>query len=422
MTQPANEAPDWARFAAGAIVETFEDCQVLGAARTPFVDYNGAFRLVSPTDLGIHAARAAIARAGIDPGVIGATYAGACAQASLDAYCLPRHVGLYAGVPVDRPALGVHRICTTGFETVAQAARAITAGSLRAALCAGMESMSRNPLVSYTARGGFRMGQVEFSDFLWESTLDPAFGGRMGDTAENLAKAHGISRAETDAFAAESFARANAAQAAGNFAEEIAPVADAVFEVAGLQPRSLKLPRGTGEVSIDSHIRPTPLAVLEKLKAAFGPDGVQTGGNSSAIVDGGAALVLGRAGLGGKPLGRVLAAATAGVPPEVMGIGPVPAALALLGKLGIALNDVALFEINEAFGAQAEAVRRALGVPADRFNVNGGAIAFGHPLAATGVRCIHSLLLELRRRGERFGIAGACAGGGQGMAVLVEAE
>ncbi|SDC70236.1 thiolase family protein [Belnapia rosea] len=417
------DTPDWSRYAGAAMVETFADAVLVAGARTPFTDLNGALAAISPTDLGIHAARAAIARAGIDPQRIGTTVAGNCTQASFDSLFFARHIGLYAGMPDDRPAHGVQRLCTTGFEAIAQAARATSAGQVEAALAVGTESMSRAPVASYTSRGGFGLGQVEFKDFLWEALFDTGCATAMGGTAENLARLHGITREETDAYAAASFARALEAQAAGRFGEEIAPVTEAVFEGPGLKPRRLKLPRKTAEVAQDSHIRPTPIEVLAKLAPVFG--GVQTGGNSSAIVDGAAAVVvttgkLAAEGGGGAPLGRVVAAAAAGVPGEVMGIGPVPAALALVRKLGLAIGDIDLFEINEAFGAQAEAVRRALGVPHGRFNVNGGAIAFGHPLAATGVRCVLSLAMELRRRGLKRGIAGACAGGGQGMAVLVE--
>ncbi|MCO6415323.1 thiolase family protein [Siccirubricoccus sp. KC 17139] len=418
----AHGSPDWARFAAGAIVERFADATIAGGARTPFVDYNGALALVSPTDLGIHAARAALARSGIAGEALGATIAGNCTQASFDTLFFARHIGLYSGMRNDKPAHGVQRLCTTGFEAIAQAARMTSEGQAQAVLAVGTESMSRAPIAAYTHRGGFGLGQVEFKDFLWESLLDTASGTAMGNTAENLARLHGISREETDAYAAESFARALAAQQAGRFAEEIAPVTEAVFEAEGLTPRKLSLPRKAGEQALDTHIRPTPVEVLAKLRPVFG--GVQTGGNSSAIVDGAAAVVVTTAKAaaegGAAPLGRVLGAAAAGVPPEVMGIGPVPATLALLARFGLTVADIDLFEINEAFGAQAEAVRRALGVGRDRFNVNGGAIAFGHPLAATGVRCVHSLLLELKRRGAKRGIAGACAGGGQGMAVLVE--
>jgi acetyl-CoA C-acetyltransferase len=427
MAPATGTAPDWSRYAEAALVETFADATVLAGARTPFVDFNGALSLVSPTDLGIHAARAAVARSGIDPARLGTTVAGNCIQASYDSLFFARHIGLFAGMKDDKPAHGVQRLCTTGFEAIAQGARATSQGQVEAALCVGTENMSRAPIAAFTHRGGFALGQVEFKDMLWEALMDTGAGCAMGHTAENLAKLHGISREEVDAYAAETFTRALDAQKAGRFAEEIAPVVETVFEAPGMKARRLKLPRAAAKdgVSQDSHIRPTPPEVLAKLNPVFG--GVQTGGNSSAIVDGAAAVIVttgkvaaGGAAGGAAPLGRVVASAVAGVPGEVMGIGPVPAAIALLRTLGMSVRDIDLFEINEAFGAQVEAVRRALGVPRDRFNVNGGAIAFGHPLAATGVRCVLSLMMELKRRGLKRGIAGACAGGGQGMAVLVE--
>ncbi len=410
--------PDWSAYVPGCLVETFDDAYVLAGARTPFVDYTGSLAAISPTDLGIHAGRAAIARAGIEAARLGTTIAGACAQASFDAFYLPRHIGLYSGMKNDRPALGVHRLCTTGFETIVQASRGTSLGQYDLALCVGTESMSRTPIAAFTHRSGFRLGQVEFKDMLWEALSDSGPGCAMGHTAENLAKAYGLDRATVDAYAAESFRKALAAVEAGRFAEEIAPVVDAVFEGEGLKPRSLRLPRGTKSVDLDSHIRPTPIEVLAKLPPVFG--GVQTGGNSSAIVDGAAAVVVGRKSAAGKPLGRVIAAATSGVPAEVMGIGPVPAGLALLRKLGLTMADIDLVEVNEAFAAQVESVRRGLGVAEDRFNVNGGAIAFGHPLGATGVRCVLSVLMELRRRGLKRALVGACAGGGMGMMLVVE--
>jgi len=422
MNAGIDAPPDWSRYAAAAQVERFADATLLAGARTPFVDYNGALAMISPTDLGIHAARAALGRAGLDPARLSATVAGNCIQASFDSLFFARHIGLYAGMADDKPAHGVQRLCTTGFEAIAQAARCTSSGEGEAVLAVGTESMSRAPVASYTQRGGFGLGQVEFKDFLWEALFDTGCSTAMGGTAENLARLHHVTREETDAFAAESFARAIAAQEAGRLAAEIAPITEAVFEGKGLKPRRLSLPRKVEQVSADTHIRPTPLDALARLKPVFG--GVQTGGNSSAIVDGAAAVVITTAKLaaagGVAPIGRVLAASVAGVPAEVMGIGPVPATLALLGRLGLQVTDIDLFEINEAFGAQAESVRRALGVSRDHFNVNGGAIAFGHPLAATGLRCVLSVMLELQRRGGGRAIAGACAGGGQGMAVLVE--
>ena len=230
---------DWSAYVPGALVETFSDAFIVAGARTPFVDYNGALGLVSATDLGIHAARAALARSGLEGKRLGTTIAGSCAQTSFDAFFYPRHVGLFAGMANDRPALGVNRLCTTGFEAIAQAARGVSMGQYEAALAVGAESMSRNPVAAYTHRGGFRMGQVEFKDFLWESLFDTAGGCGMGQTAENLAQAYGIDRATTDTYAARSFARALAAVEAGRFSEEIAPVTNAEFAADGLKPRDI---------------------------------------------------------------------------------------------------------------------------------------------------------------------------------------
>ncbi len=396
---------------------SWPDVWLLDGARTPFVDYNGALALVSPTDLAIKAARAAITRAGIASEAIGTVVAGSVAQASFDAYMLPRHIGLYAGLTQETPAHLVQRVCGTGIEALMQGADAITHRGLDAALCVGAESMSRNPIAAYTHRGGFRLGQVEFKDFLWEALLDPAPGRSMGETAEALARRFDISRAEVDRFAAQSFARAIAA--AEFRAGEIVPVVSEVFSRDGLNDRGIRLARGVPEVGADTHARPSPLAVLERLPPAFG--GVQTGGNSSAIVDGAAAAVIGRKALAAHPpLARIVAGVAIGCAPEIMGIGPVPAIEALLARTGLTLDAIDRVEINEAFGAQVLACARALDLDEARLNVNGGAIAIGHPLAATGLRLTLTLARELQRAGLRRGIASACIGGGQGIALLVE--
>ncbi|MEP6502714.1 MAG: thiolase family protein [Betaproteobacteria bacterium] len=402
----------------------FADTWLLAGARTPWVDYCGALGGVSPTDLGILAARAAIARAAIDPADIDSVLAGSMAQADFDAYMLPRHVGLYAGVPIATPALMVQRICGTGFELFRQAADQIALGYASLALVVGAESMTRNPIAAYTHRGGFRLGApVEFKDFLWEALDDPAPGVSMIQTAENLAARYGIQREEVDAFAARSFDRALRAQAAGHFDEEIVPAAGEVFELAGYAPRAIALPRRVERVAADTHPRPTPLDVLARLKTVY-PGGVQTAGNSAALVDGAAAAVVAAGEVvrvrGLEPLARLRGVAVVGVAPEVMGIGPAPAIRALLARCGLRLDDIDLFEINEAQGAQTLAVQRELGLDGERLNVNGGSIALGHPLAATGVRLTLTLAHELRRRGARFGIGSACIGGGQGIALLLE--
>lgn len=400
-----------------ALIATFRDAWLIEGARTPFVDYRGALSAISPIDLGIKVARAAIARAGVDAKAIGTTIAGSMAQASFDAYVTPRHIGLYAGVPVTRPAHLVQRICGTGLEVISQAADAVSLGRVDLALAVGTESMSRNPVASYTHRNGFAMGQVEFKDFLWEALYDPAACVSMGDTAENLAKQYGITREEVDRYAARSFDRAIAARDAEFFDGEIVPVVSESFAADGLEPRGIKLARGVESVAADSHVRSSPVEVLAKLKPAFG--GVQTGGNSSAIVDGAAAVVVGTSGAG-KPLARVVASASVGVPPHIMGIGPAPAIRAVLDAAGLALDRIDRIEINEAFGAQTLACVRELGIDEEKLNVNGGAIAIGHPLGATGVRLALTLARELQRSNSRYGIASACIGGGQGIALLIE--
>jgi acetyl-CoA C-acetyltransferase len=375
---------------------------------------------VSPTDLGIKAAREVFARAGISPQDVGAVITGSMAQASFDTFCLPRHVGLYSDVPIEVPAHMVQRVCGTGIEVLMQAADCITNKEIDLTLCVGAESMSRNPVASYSMRG-FRMGSVGFKDFLWEALLDPSANVTMGDTAENLARQYQITRPEVDAFAVQSFERAIAAQKSGFLAGEIVPLKTETFEREGYQPRELKV-KGTKELAADTHIRPSPLETLAAIRPAFG--GVQTGGNSSAIVDGAAAALVASSGYvktsGKVPLARIVAGATVGVPPEVMGIGPVPAIKAVLERAGLKLSDIDRFEINEAFGAQVMACARELGLDEGKLNVNGGAIAIGHPLGATGVRLAITVARELKRAKLRYGIASACIGGGQGIALLVE--
>jgi len=402
------------------LAASWSDIWLLDGVRTPFADYNGALAQVSPTDLGIKAAREVFARSGASPHDVGAVITGSMAQASLDTYCLPRHVGLYSDVPIEVPAHMVQRVCGTGIEVLMQAADCITHKDIELALCVGAESMSRTPVVSYTMRG-FRMGGVDFKDFLWESLRDPAADVTMGDTAENLARQYQITRPEVDAFAVQSFERAIAAQQSGFLAGEIVPIKTETFEREGFTPRALKL-RGAKELAADTHVRPSPLESLAAIRPAFG--GVQTGGNSSAIVDGAAAALVASSDYAKKsgklPLARIVAGATVGVPPDVMGIGPVPAIKAVLARAGLRLSDIDRFEINEAFGAQVMACARELGLDEAKLNVNGGAIAIGHPLGATGVRLAITLARELKRAKLRYGIASACIGGGQGIALLIE--
>ena len=405
-----------------ALTASWQDVWLLDGVRTPFVDYNGALAAISPIDLGIKAARAVFECSGAKPQDVGIVITGNMAQASFDAYLTPRHIGLYAGVPIETPAHMVQRVCGTGIEVLMQAADTITHRGVDLALCVGTESMSRNPIAAYTHRGGFKMGQVEFKDFLWEALMDVSANVTMGDTAENLARQYQITRPEVDAYAARSFERAAAAQASGFLAGEIAPVKTEEFAREGYNARGIKLARDTKDIDQDTHIRHSTVEQLAKIRPAFG--GVQTGGNSSAIVDGAAAALAASGAYAKKhsrvPLGRLVAGAAAGVPPEIMGIGPVPAINAVLEKAGLKLSDIDRFEINEAFGAQVMACARALDLDEDKLNVNGGAIAIGHPLGATGVRLSVTLARELKRAGLRYGIASACIGGGQGIALLIE--
>ncbi len=404
--------------------QSFEDVVMLGGVRTPMVDYCGALGHVSPTDLGIKAARESLQRAGLAGSDIGSVLTGNMAPGDFDQFVLPRHVGIYAGVPIEVPALMAQRICGTGFELFRQAGEQIQAGLTDTALVVGTESMTRNPIAAFDHRTGFKLGApVGFKDFMWEALKDPAPGINMIQTAENLAKKYGIAREDVDAFAASSFAKALAAQESGFHAGEIVPVVSETFEAEGYRPRGIRLQGKTQEVSQDTHPRPSPVEVLARLRPVY-EGGVQTGGNSSALVDAAAACVVTSGAFarqrGLAPMARVVAASVVGVPPEIMGIGPAPAIRLLLERSGLKLADIGRLEINEAQGAQTLAVARELGLDLARLNVNGGAIALGHPLAATGVRLTVTLARELARSGQRWGISSACVGGGQGIALLIE--
>ncbi|HEX5389891.1 MAG TPA: thiolase family protein [Burkholderiaceae bacterium] len=403
---------------------SFDDVWMLDGVRTPMVDYCGALGHISPTDLGIKAARAALARAGVPGSDIGSVVTGNMAPGDFDQFFLPRHIGLYAGVPVEVPAIMAQRICGTGFELFRQAGEHIQGGACEAALVVGTESMTRNPIAAFDHRTGFKLGApVGFKDYMWEALKDPAAGINMIQTAENLAKKYAIRREDVDAFASSSFAKAVAAQESGFLDGEIVPVVTEKFELDGYKPRGIKLQGKVTEVATDTHARISPVEVLAKLKPVY-EGGVQTGGNSSALVDAAAAAVVASGNYakahGKKPLARIVAAAAVGVPPEIMGIGPAPAIRLLLARNGLTLDQIGRFEINEAQGAQTLAVGRELGLDLAKLNVNGGAIALGHPLAATGVRLTITLARELQRSGLRYGISSACVGGGQGIALLVE--
>jgi acetyl-CoA C-acetyltransferase len=404
---------------------TFDDIVLLGGARTPFGDLGGSLSRLSPTDLGIIASRAALERTGTPATAIDQAIIANIGQASYDAYFVARHIGLYAGLPVGVPELQVQRICASGIETIVTGAEQIVLGKADTVLCCGAESMSLAPTASFGNRMGYHLGQVVFKDMLWEALDDTAAGFTMGGTAENVAAEHGITRSDTDAFAWCSQDRALKAQESGFFAPEIIEVQSATFTAEGLQPRSIRVGKKGSVVSKDEHIRPTTLEGLAGLPASFKKDGVQTAGNSAAIVDGGSAVIISSGTMaatrnGYKPIARILAAASCGVDPKFMGIGPVPAIRLLLELTGLRIEDIGLFEINEAFAAQVIACERLLGLDHAKVNVNGGAVAFGHPLAATGTRLVLTVARSMQERGVRYGIASACIGGGQGTAMLLE--
>ena len=389
------------------------DVMIIGGARTPMTDYVGALKDVSALELGAIAARGAFERTGVKPEWIDHVVVGNVLQTSADAIYGARHVALKAGVPIEVPALTVNRLCGSGIQAAVSGAQMIQLGEAGVVLTGGIESMSQAPHVIRGLRGGLKLGQGQLEDALWEALIDTHCGCSMAITAENCACRYGISRAEQDEYALRSQKLADRAWSDGRLAEEVVPV-------------ELKTRKGVEMIFRDDHMRPeTTMDVLAKLPTAFKKDGCVTAGNASGIVDGGAALILAsreaadRNGL--RPIGRLVDWAVVGVEPSYMGMGPAPATRAVLKRAGMTLDDLDLIEVNEAFAAQYLAVEKELGLDRDRVNVNGGAIALGHPLGATGTRLILTLLLELRRRGRTRGLATACIGGGQGIAAIVEA-
>ena len=385
---------------------------ILEGARTPMAEYNGSFSDVSAIDLGVHAAREALRRSGTEPGEVDHVIFGNALQTSGDAIYGARHVALKSGVPKEIPALTVNRLCGSGFESIVQGAHRILLGEAKTVLAGGMENMSQAPHVIRGARKGLRLGQGQLEDSLMVALLDSYCGLYMAQTSDRVATKYGVTRAEQDAYALSSQERAAAAWAACRLSEEVVPV-------------EVKAGRKTLRVEKDDHLRPgSTLDGLAALPPSFGKDGSVTAGNASGIVDGAAAVVVtsetNAKAKGRAPLGRLVSWAVVGVDPELMGLGPAPAARAALEKAGLRREDVGLWEINEAFAGQILGVVRELGLDREKLNVNGGAIALGHPLAATGTRCTLTLLKEMRRRGVRYGVAGACIGGGQGIALVLE--
>ncbi len=387
---------------------------ILAGARTGMCRYGGPLRDTSAIDLGAVAARGAIGRSGVAPGEFDHVIFGNALQTSGDAIYGARHVGLKAGLPVEVPAVTVNRLCGSGIESIIQGAHRLLLGEARVVLAGGMESMSQAPHVVRGARWGFKLGEGMLEDLLMVALKDSYCGCYMSDTAENLAKQRSITRQAADEFALLSQQRAADAWKACRLKEELVPV-------------ELKSRKGVTLFAEDDHRRPeTTLEGLAKLPPAFRPDGIVTAGNASGIVDGAAAVVMTTEAeakkRGKQPMGRLVSWAVAGVEPSIMGIGPVPATRQALEKAGLKLSDIDLIEVNEAFAPQYLAVEKELGLDRSKTNVNGGAIALGHPLGATGTRLVLTLLYELRRRQVRYGLATACIGGGQGIAIIVEAE
>ena len=388
----------------------------LSGKRTPFGTFGGSLKDFTATDLGVHSAGAALEAAGVDPGQVGHVFYGNALQTSADAIYLARHVGLRAGVPREAGALTVNRLCGSGFQAIVSGAQEILLGGTEVALCGGSESMSQAPHVVRGARWGqLRLGPAGkgFEDTLWEALLDSHCGLTMAQTAEELAERYGVTRDEADQVAVNSQRRAKAAWDEGRYDAEVAPV-------------TVRTRKGEKQFGVDEHMRPdTTKEALGRLRPYFKKDGLVTAGNASGIGDGAASVVLAERSWadasGVTPIGRLVSWGFAGVDPRIMGLGPAPASRAALAAAGLSLEEMDLVEVNEAFAAQYKAVEKELGLDPERTNVNGGAIAITHPLAASGARITLHLLHELRRRGARYGLGSACIGGGQGGAVVVEA-
>ena len=388
------------------------DVVIVAGARTPMARYTGVFSEVSAIDLGAHASKAALQRSGVDPAEIDHIIIGNVLQTSPDAIYGARHVGLKAGLKIETPALTVNRLCGSGIEAIVQAAQRLLLGEANIVLAGGMENMTQAPFVIRGARAGLKFGSSVLEDSLFVGLTDSYCGLPMALTAEKLAEQKGITRRDVDCYALRSQQAADVAARVGVFKDEIAPV-------------EVKPAKKSILVSEDDHRRPeTTMDTLEKLPPSFKKDGMVTAGNASGIVDGAAAVVVTREKTakerGLKPLGRIVSWAVAGVDPSIMGIGPVPSSRKALQLAGLKLEQMDRVEVNEAFAAQYLAVEKELGLPREKTNVNGGAIALGHPLGASGTRLVITVLNELRRKGMKYGLATACIGGGQGIAMIVE--
>jgi acetyl-CoA acyltransferase 2 len=393
-----------------------KDVVVLSGKRTGFGTFGGSLKDFTATDLGVVSGKAAMEAAGVDPSDVDHVVYGNALQTSADAIYLARHVGLRAGVPQEVPALTLNRLCGSGFQALVTGAQQILLDEAQVVLAGGTESMSQAPHVLRGARwGSLRLGDPSkyFEDSLWQALLDTNCDLTMAQTAEELADRFEVTRDEVDQVALASQQRAKAAWDEGRFAAEITPV-------------TVRTRKGEVQYAADEHMRPdTTMEILGKLRPYFRKDGLVTAGNASGIGDGSASAVLSSADWarerGIEPLGRIVSWAFVGVDPHIMGIGPAPAARAALERAGLTLDQMDLVEVNEAFAPQYKSVEKELGLDPEKTNVNGGAIAMTHPLAASGARITIHLLHELRRRGGRYGLGSACIGGGQGGAVIVEA-
>lgn len=389
-----------------------QDAVLVDGARTAFGRFGGALRDVSATDLGTVAAKGAIARSGVDAGRIDQIIFGNVCQTSSDACYISRHIGLAAGLPERAPALTVNRVCGSGLNAIVLAAQEIQLGHADFVLAGGSESMSQAPHVVRGSRWGIGLGDQVLEDTLWSSLTDTYIGMGMANTAEKLARHYGITRQECDEFSLESTRRAARAGERGRLAREIVAV-------------TVRGRKGDAVVERDEHVRPDVRAEdLARLPARFERDGVVTAATASGIADGAAAVIVASASAaaaaGLRPLARIVAGGICGVDPSIMGIGPAPASRQALARAGLRLEDVDLVEINEAFAGQYLAVEKDLGLDRTRTNVNGGAIALGHPLGASGTRLALTLAYEMRERGARYGLASLCVGGGQGIAAVFE--
>lgn len=383
------------------------DIYILSAARTAIGSFGGSLSALSPIDLATHATRAALERAGMDPARVGTVVFGHVINTEPRDMYLSRVAAHNAGVPDETPAMNVNRLCGSGAQAIVSAMQMLQLGDAEIALAGGAECMSRAPHILSAARFGQKMGDTKAVDMMTGALTCPFGTGHMGVTAENIAARQGISRQAQDAFALQSQSRAAHAIAEGRFVDQIAPI-----EVATR--------KGFVHFTQDEHPKPTTMEALAALRPAFQKDGTVTAGNASGINDGAAALVLARGTAGGTPRARIMGYAVAGVAPDVMGLGPIPAVQALCRKLGMRPADFDLVESNEAFAAQALAVSAALDLDPARVNPNGGAIALGHPVGATGALITVKALYELERIAGKTALVTLCIGGGQGIALALE--